>query len=122
MSRNAALLLAARITSALTTLAVLSFVARLRGPEELGLVAVGLAGGAILATSSDVGLGPLLVRRHGGMRRTAPSASPSQAGRAALGPSAATPDGTIVAGGSTRAVRAAIVRPSCWGKGEERAR
>ena len=62
MSRNAALLLAARVTSALTTLAVLSFVARLRGPDDLGLVAVGLASGAILATLSDVGLGPLLVR------------------------------------------------------------
>jgi O-antigen/teichoic acid export membrane protein len=62
MSRDAGLLLAARLTSALTTLAVLSLVARLRGPEALGLVALGFAAGAILSVLTETGVGGLLVR------------------------------------------------------------
>jgi len=62
LTRNASLLFAARVTSALTTLAVLSLVSRLRGPDDLGLVALGFAAGGILAVLSDLGLGLLLVR------------------------------------------------------------
>jgi O-antigen/teichoic acid export membrane protein len=43
-------------------LAVLSLVARLRGPEDLGLVSLGLAAGGILAIFSDLAFGSLLVR------------------------------------------------------------
>ena len=62
MKWNAALLLAARVVSALTTLAVLAFVARDRGGEELGLVSVGLAIGGWLAAAADAGTGSLYVR------------------------------------------------------------
>jgi O-antigen/teichoic acid export membrane protein len=62
LTRNAALLFGARVTSALTTLAVLAIISRTRGPEELGLVSLGLAAGAILAVLSDLGLGSLMVR------------------------------------------------------------
>jgi O-antigen/teichoic acid export membrane protein len=43
-------------------LAILSLIARLRGPEDLGLVSIGLAAGGILAIFSDLALGSLLVR------------------------------------------------------------
>jgi O-antigen/teichoic acid export membrane protein len=59
---NAALLLVARVVSALTTLALLVFLARARGGEELGLVSVGLAIGGWLAAVADAGTGSLLVR------------------------------------------------------------
>ncbi|MGH2407863.1 MAG: oligosaccharide flippase family protein [Candidatus Limnocylindrales bacterium] len=62
MTPNAALLLGARLISALTTLAVLSLVARLRGPDALGLVALGFAAGAILAVLTEIGFGGFLVR------------------------------------------------------------
>jgi O-antigen/teichoic acid export membrane protein len=72
MRRNAALLLAARVVSAGTTLVVLAIVARLRGPEALGAVGLGFAIGAIAATVSDVGTSSLLVRE--GARREAAGA------------------------------------------------
>ena len=67
MNRNAGLILAARLASALTTVAVLSLVSRSRGAEDLGLVAIGLALGTILATLTDAGATSLIVRE--GSRR-----------------------------------------------------
>ena len=62
MNLNAALLLVARVVSALTTLVLLVFLARARGGEELGLVSVGLAIGGWLAAVADAGTGSFLVR------------------------------------------------------------
>lgn len=62
MSRNAALLFAARLTSAVTTLAVLALISNLRGSEALGLVAVGFASGQIFAVLSELGLANYLIR------------------------------------------------------------
>jgi O-antigen/teichoic acid export membrane protein len=60
--RNAVLLLAARVVSAATTLAMLAVVARLRGADAVGVVGVGFAIGAIAAAVSDAGLSTFLVR------------------------------------------------------------
>jgi O-antigen/teichoic acid export membrane protein len=62
VTRNAALLLAARLVSAVTTVAVLVIVSRFRGAEALGLVAIGLAAGAILAALTEAGLTRMLIR------------------------------------------------------------
>ena len=62
MRRNAALLFAWRLASAATTLIVLAVIARLRGADELGAIAIGFSAGAIAATLSDLGTGSLLVR------------------------------------------------------------
>ena len=62
MSRDAAMLLAARVISALTTVVVLAIVARSGDPAELGLVAVGLTVGLVLAVISEAGLSALLIR------------------------------------------------------------
>jgi O-antigen/teichoic acid export membrane protein len=62
VTANAALLLAARVVSALATLAVLVLVGRYRGAEALGLVGVGLAIGGIVGTLTDAGTSSLLVR------------------------------------------------------------
>ena len=60
---NAALLLAARLTSAGTTLVVLVLVARLRGADALGALGLGLAVGAIAAALSELGSNALLIRQ-----------------------------------------------------------
>jgi O-antigen/teichoic acid export membrane protein len=62
VSRDAAFLFAARVVSAGTTLILLSLLGHLRGGEELGLVATGLAVGALLAAITDAGTASLLVR------------------------------------------------------------
>ena len=62
MRRNAGFLLAGRLASAITTLIVLAVVSRLRGPEALGEVGLGLAIGTIAAAISDVGTSSLLIR------------------------------------------------------------
>jgi O-antigen/teichoic acid export membrane protein len=62
MTRNAGLLLIARVISAFTTVAVLAVVARIRGPEDLGVVALGLTIGLALAVFSEAGLTALLIR------------------------------------------------------------
>ena len=62
MRRNTAFLFAARVTSAVTTLLVLSVVSRLRGPDALGEVGLGLAIGAIAAALADIGTATLLIR------------------------------------------------------------
>ena len=62
MRRNAAFLLAGRLASAITTLVVLAVVSRLRGPEALGEVGLGLAVGSIAAAMSDLGTSSLLIR------------------------------------------------------------
>ena len=62
MRRNTSFLLAARLVSAITTLVVLSVVSRLRGPDALGEVGLGLAVGAIAATVADLGIASLLIR------------------------------------------------------------
>ena len=62
MSRDAAFLFSARVISAGTTLMLLSLLGHLRGGEALGLVATGLAVGALLAAITDAGTASLLVR------------------------------------------------------------
>ena len=62
MTRNAALLLIARLVSALTTVAVLAVVARTRNAQDLGLVAFGLTVGLALAVIPEGGLTALLIR------------------------------------------------------------
>jgi O-antigen/teichoic acid export membrane protein len=62
MRRNAVLLFLARLTSAGTTVVVLSLVSNLRGAEALGQVGIGFATGAIGAVVSDLGIASLLVR------------------------------------------------------------
>lgn len=62
MRRNTGFLLAARLVSAITTLVVLAVVSRLRGPDALGEVGLGLAVGAIAATIADLGIASLLIR------------------------------------------------------------
>jgi O-antigen/teichoic acid export membrane protein len=60
---NAAMLLGARLTSAVTTLVVLVLVSRLRGVEALGALGLGLAVGAIAAAVSELGSNALLIRQ-----------------------------------------------------------
>jgi O-antigen/teichoic acid export membrane protein len=59
---HTAFLLAARVISAATTLALLSYLGHARGGDALGVVAVGLAFGALLSAISDAGTASLLVR------------------------------------------------------------
>lgn len=62
MRRNTSFLLAARLTSAVTTLVVLSIVSRTSGVNALGEVGLGLAIGSIAAAIADLGTASLLVR------------------------------------------------------------
>ncbi len=62
LARNAAFLLAARVVSAATTLAVLAIVGRTRGAEALGVVGIGFALGSIAAAVADGGSASLLIR------------------------------------------------------------
>lgn len=70
MSRDAAYLFLARIISAGTTVALLSLVGHLRGGDDFGLVATGLAVGALLAAATDAGTSSLLVREGARDHRT----------------------------------------------------
>jgi O-antigen/teichoic acid export membrane protein len=63
MRRDAALLLAARLVSAGTTLALLSLIGHTRGGADLGLAAIGFALGALLSAAVDAGTGSLLIRQ-----------------------------------------------------------
>ena len=56
------MLLIARVISALSTVAVLAVVARAGDAAQLGLVAVGLTVGLVLAVVSEAGLSTLLIR------------------------------------------------------------
>lgn len=62
MSSNAALLLAARLVSAGTTLALLTFLGHTEGGSALGVAAVGLAMGALLSAVTDAGTASLMIR------------------------------------------------------------
>src|SRR5215212_7108134 len=62
LPRSAGLLLAARLTSAATTLVALALISRLRGADALGAVGVGWALGAIAAAISEAGTNSLLIR------------------------------------------------------------
>jgi O-antigen/teichoic acid export membrane protein len=61
-SRDALLLFASRVLAAGTTLVVLAAVARLRTPEDLGLVAIGLTLGLALAILPEAGMTALYIR------------------------------------------------------------
>ena len=75
--------------SALTTVVVLAIVARSGDPGELGLVAVGLTVGLVLAVISEAGLSALLIREVAraprGVRRAAHSDPAHQGGGPAAG-------------------------------------
>jgi O-antigen/teichoic acid export membrane protein len=62
VKRNAAFLLAARLISAGTTLALLSYVGHTQGGAALGVLGVGLAMGALLSAITDTGTASLLIR------------------------------------------------------------
>jgi O-antigen/teichoic acid export membrane protein len=72
-SANTLALLIGRIASALSTVVVLSIVARTRTADELGIVALGLSVGVVLAVLPEAGLTALLVRES--------ARDPSSAGR-----------------------------------------
>ncbi len=62
MSRDAVILFISRVTSAASTLLVLAVAARLRSPEELGLIATGLTLGLALAILPEAGMTALYIR------------------------------------------------------------
>ncbi len=62
VARKTVPLLVARLAGAGTTLVVLAVVARQRGAEELGAVAIGLTVGTLLGAASEASMGLLLVR------------------------------------------------------------
>jgi O-antigen/teichoic acid export membrane protein len=60
--RTTAVLLAARLVSAMSTLVVLAVVARTRGIEALGIGALGVVTGTLLATVAEAGTNSLIIR------------------------------------------------------------
>ena len=62
LRHTTAALLGARVVSALATLAILAFLARLRGIDSLGIGSLGVVTGTILASLTEGGTNSLLIR------------------------------------------------------------
>ena len=62
MRRDAIFLLAGRVVSAITTVIVISIIARTRSADDLGVVSLGLAMGLALAVLPEAGLTALFIR------------------------------------------------------------
>lgn len=94
MTSNALILLAARIIAAATTLVALALVARLRTPEDLGVVALGLTFGLALAIIPEAGMTALFIREV----VRAPSRTPRLLGAMLVIRSATLPGVTVIVG------------------------